>query len=68
MEDMKAPQSKQAKLLHVDNQVSIEAQLLLPVKTLAYGVPLHTFMDYFQMQKAYARDSCRQFDVVIKKI
>jgi hypothetical protein len=52
MEDMKAPQSKQAKLLHVDNQVYIEAQLLLPVKTLAYGVPLHTFMDYFQMQKA----------------
>jgi hypothetical protein len=37
--------------LHVDDQVSFEAQLLLPIKTLAYSVPPHTFMDYFQMSK-----------------
>jgi hypothetical protein len=28
---------------------SLAARLLLPLKTLAYGVPPHTFIDYFQM-------------------
>ena len=54
--------------LHAGDQASLEAQLLLPIKCLAYGVPSHTFIDYFQMSKQYARDCCRQFDVAIKRI
>ena len=34
--------------------ISMEARLLLPLKTMAYGVPLHTFTDYFQMSKTQA--------------
>jgi hypothetical protein len=59
MEDLKAAQIgfyKKAKKLHVNDHVSFEAQLLFTIKTLAYGVPPHTFLDYFQMSKAYARD------------
>jgi hypothetical protein len=44
-DDMKVAQIgfyKKAKNLHVEDQVSFEAQLLLPIKTLAYGVPPHT--------------------------
>ena len=33
---------------------SFEARLLLPLKCLAYGVPSHTFRDYFQMSKTLA--------------
>ena len=32
-----------------DTVASLEARLLLPLKSLAYGVPPHTFIDYFQM-------------------
>ena len=35
-------------------RTSMEARLLLPLKTLAYGVPPHTFIDYFQMSPQYA--------------
>ena len=35
---------------------SLEARLLLPLKSIAYGVPSHTFMDYFSMSKTAARD------------
>ena len=49
-----------------EDQASFEAQLLLPIKTLAYGVPCHTFKDYFQMSDTYARDACLHFDRVIK--
>jgi hypothetical protein len=31
---------------------SLAASLLPPLKTLAYGVPPHTFMDYFRMSDA----------------
>lgn len=41
---------------------SVEARLLLPLKTLAYGVPSHTFIEYFQMSKEMARECCRMFD------
>ena len=41
---------------------SVEARLLLPLKTLAYGVPSHTFIDYFQMSKTFARTCCDEFD------
>jgi Plant transposon protein len=56
------------KNLHADDQASLEAQLLLPIKCLAYGVPSHTFIDYFQMSKEYARECRKQFDVAIKRI
>ena len=46
-------------------QSSLEAKLLLPLKSLAYGVPPHTFMDYFQMSRAHANDCCKQFDKAI---
>ena len=47
---------------------SLEAKLLLPLKTLAYGVPPHTFQDYFQMSATLARDCCVQFDLGIKTL
>ena len=46
---------------------SFEAKLLLPLKCLAYGVPSHTFCDFFQMSKQLARDCCQQFDLAIKR-
>jgi hypothetical protein len=58
---------QQRKNLHADDQASLEAQLLLPIKCLAYGVPSHTFINYFQMSKQYARECCKQFDVAIKE-
>jgi hypothetical protein len=71
MEDIQAskhPFFQRTKSWHQCDQASFEAQLLLPIKTLAYGVPTHTFIDYFQMSREYARECCKQFDVVMKKI
>lgn len=47
---------------------SFEARLLLPLKCLAYGVPPHTFSDYFQMSKQFARSCCKKFDRTMKNI
>ena len=47
-------------------QASLEAKLLLPLKCLAYGVPPHAFIDYFQMSKTFARACCLEFDKAIK--
>ena len=47
---------------------SLEAKLLLPLKTLAYGVPPHTFTDYFQMSKTYADSCCDHFAQAIKTL
>jgi hypothetical protein len=44
---------------------SLEAKLLFPLKTLAYGVPTHAFCDYFQMSPEYARTLRKEFDKVI---
>jgi hypothetical protein len=41
---------------HGNPSSSFQARLLLPLKTLAYGVPPHAFMDYFQMSEQFARD------------
>jgi hypothetical protein len=41
---------------------------LLPLKSLAYGVPPHTFIDYFQMSPQYARECCKEFDKAMKRI
>lgn len=71
MEDIQAskiPFYKPKKNLDANDQCSLEAKLLLPIKCLAYGVPPHTFMDYFQMSPEYARECCKQFDRAIKRI
>lgn len=47
---------------------TMEARLLLPLKTLAYGVPPHCFQDYFQMSDQMARQACREFDLMLQKI
>jgi hypothetical protein len=46
----------------------MEARILLPLKTLAYGVPSHTFIDYFQMSPQYASDCCKQFCKAVKQV
>jgi hypothetical protein len=51
-----------------DTVASLEARLLLPLKSLAYGVPPHTFIDYFQMSPPLARVCCIEFDRMIKRI
>lgn len=46
----------------------LPARLLLPLKTLAYGVPSHAFCPYFQVSPQLARDCCFMFDIAIKRI
>jgi hypothetical protein len=47
----------------VGNSVSsIEAKLLLPLKTYAYGVAPKCFCDYFQMSFPFAATVCKEFD------
>jgi Plant transposon protein len=45
-----------------------EAKLLLPLKTMAYGVAPHTFRDYFEMSTPLTRKCCKHFDQTIRKI
>ena len=47
---------------------SLEARLLLPLKSIAFGVPPHTFRDYFQMSRTLARDCCTNFNRKIKDL
>ena len=47
---------------------SMEARLLLPLKTIAYGVPPHTFQDYFQMSETACSDCMDHFDLMMKKL
>jgi hypothetical protein len=47
---------------------SLEAKILLPLKTFAYGVPPHTFIDYFQMSESLARTSCEEFCSALKTL
>ena len=46
---------------------SLEVHLLMPIKTLTYGVPIHTFLDYFQLSEEFGRRACREFDAAIKQ-
>jgi hypothetical protein len=47
----------------VGNSVSsIEAKLLLPLKTYTYGVAPKCFCDYFQMSFPFAATVCKEFD------
>jgi hypothetical protein len=50
------------------SRTSIEARLLLPLKTLAYGVPSRTFIDYFQMSPQYASSCCKHFYKAVKLV
>jgi hypothetical protein len=71
MEDVMARNIKfyqMKKNLLPTQQASLEAKLLLPLKTLAYGVPSHAFTDYFQMSMTFARTCCQEFDAAIKSI
>ena len=45
-----------------------EAKILLPLKTFAYGVPSHTFIDYFQMSKGLAAAHCCEMFAVVMKL
>ena len=45
---------------------SLESKVLLPLKTFAYGVPPHTFTDYFQMSKGLAATCCDEFAATMK--
>jgi hypothetical protein len=58
MEDVMASDIKFFKLTGRGGRCrsSLAAHFLLPLKTLAYGVPPHTFIDYFQMSRQYARE------------
>lgn len=47
---------------------TMESRLLLPLKTLCFGVPPHTFIDYFQMSRPMARKACEEFDMAINKL
>ena len=40
---------------------SMEVKILLPLRTIAYGVAPHTFCDYFQVSKPMAREIYKQF-------
>lgn len=46
---------------------SLEARLLLPLKTNAYGVAAHTFCDYFQMSFDMGMQCMKQFDSFMAK-
>jgi hypothetical protein len=39
-----------------------------PLKTFAYGVPPHSFVDCFQMSPQHASDCCKHFAVVMKQL
>ena len=43
----------------------MDARLLLPIQSLAFGVPSHAFRDYFQMLKTLAQDCCQNFNKII---
>ena len=53
---------------HGNETASFEARLLLPLKTYAYGVPPHCFMDYFQMSETLCDDCCKNFDKAMMAI
>jgi hypothetical protein len=70
MEDVMACNIKFFKLTGRDGRrkSSLAARLLLPLKTLAYGVPPHTFIDYFQISPQNARECCKEFDNAMRRI
>ena len=53
---------------YVGPRVSNEVRVLLPLRTLAYGVPPVSFTDYFECSKTFACACCDQFDAVMIKL
>ena len=51
-----------------ENSASLEAKVMLPLKTLAYGVGAHTFSDFFQMSTEFSRQCCLEFDQAFRDI
>ena len=47
---------------------SMEARLLLPLKTIAYGVPSYCFQDYFQMSETMCETCMDQFDAMLTQL
>ena len=45
----------------------LEMHLLMPIKTLAYGVPMHNFLYNFKMIEDLGRMACREFDAAIRQ-
>ena len=41
---------------------SLEAKVLLPLRTVVYGVAPHCFCDVFEMSHTMARDCCKRFN------
>jgi hypothetical protein len=70
MEDVMASNIKFFKSTGRDGgcKSSLAAHLLLPLKTLAYAVPPHTFIDNFHMSPQYARECCKEFDKAMRTI
>jgi hypothetical protein len=70
MEDVMASTIKFFKSTGPDGSCksSLASRLLLPLKTLAYGVPPHTFIDYFQMSPQYAKECCKEYDKAMRSI
>ncbi len=47
---------------------SLEAKVLLPLKTFAYGVAPHVFPDYFSMSKPLAEKCCDKFSEIMQQL
>ena len=47
---------------------SLEAKILLPLKTVAFGTASHAFCDYFQMSKPLAVRYCDEYALMIKDL
>ena len=39
----------------------------MSIKTLTYGVLMHTFLDYFKISEEFGRMTCGKFDAAIKQ-
>lgn len=50
------------------SSAGLKERLLLPIKTLAYGVGYVTFTDYFHMSPTFARDCCLEFDRIMNNL
>jgi hypothetical protein len=47
---------------------SLEAKILLPLTTFAYGVAPHAFSDYFQMSKPFAAKCCDEYADTVRSL
>ena len=46
----------------------LEAKILLPLKTMAFGTAAHAFCDYFQMSKPLAVQCCDEYASIMKDL